>query len=387
MNYLLCFLLLICSFVSISHAKPHFLAISDIHYGRNNQSQDGEDTGSQFLNLALKKMNRLGHEVDFILNLGDLPAHLLWFTSRKAEYERKVFHDLYEADPGKPMFYITGNNDSLAGNYQAFESKGISPLNLAPNWTGACLYCKDLLIDSSNMRHGGYYSSYVMPKNKDIILIALNTMPWANRPFAVAKYPNQRHDALNELAWLDQQLKKHHAKQLLIAMHIPPGNSYRAKPLWQEDYLHDFISILARHYHAYGQISLLSGHTHMDEIRKIHLPGKGFIYVYSIPGISRIHHNNPGMKVVTLSHNMRIENYTTYYTPHVAQWNNEYYQALGTKKAIFPYCRTDLASCLDALSNQQVCHALEKGRFYAVMSSRVPSSICKTTYPVLSHGH
>ena len=95
----------------------------------------------------------------------------------------------------KPMFYITGNNDSLAGNYQPFELEGKSPLNFAQDWTGACVHCKGLIIDGTHMHHSGYYSSYVMPHNKDIILIALNSTQWVQTPMLAARYPNQDKDA------------------------------------------------------------------------------------------------------------------------------------------------------------------------------------------------
>jgi predicted phosphodiesterase len=327
-------------------------------------------------------MEKLSKQVDFIVNLGDLPTHMHFFTSKKGDYERTLFHGLYEADfSAKPMFYIPGNNDSLGGNYQPFEVNGESPLSFAADWDGSCVSCKELLIDKTFMRHGGYYSSYVVPNNKEIILIALNTAPFANVPVLASKYPNQELDAQAELAWLEQQLKQHSAKQLLIAMHMPPGISYKGSSFWNEESLDRFLSLLERYSQAYGEITLLSGHTHMDELRKLTLPRGLTIYDYSTPAVSRIHHNNPGMKVVSLNDHMAVTNYTTYYTSDLNNWGDEHYQAMGSSDAIFPNCHTEtLAACLNSLSDQQVCKNLEQGLFYGAKSDHVIKEVCHLTY-------
>ncbi len=364
--------------VNSAISAPKFLILTDIHYGDDNKAQDGADTGPAFLKVTLQKMAQLNKEVDFILNLGDLPTHMLFVTSKKGSYEKTLFHGLYEADSAaKPMFYVPGNNDSLAGNYQAFEVNGESPLSYANDWDGACVYCKDLIIDKTNMSHGGYYSSYVMPKNKKIILIALNTVFFVN----ASNYPQQQEDAEAELSWLEQQLKQHSAKQLLIAMHIPPGTNYNGSPFWKEAILKRFIALLSRYSHAYGEITLLSGHSHMDELRKLPLANGLTIYDYSTPGISRNHYNNPGMKVISLNNSLKASNYTTYYTSSFTTWDKEQYQAIGGPDAIFPSCHQDsLAACLNSLSTNEVCQSLENHLFYGAKSDIVPKEVCQYTY-------
>ncbi len=376
--------LLILCLLSSAYATPlRFLTISDIHYGSENTSKEGMDTGDEFLEITLNKFKKLSNDVEFILLLGDIPTHSLFVTPKKEEFERTVFHGLYEADKrSKPMFYITGNNDSLFGNYQPFELEGKSPLTFATDWTGACTHCEGLIIDGSLMRREGYYSSYVIPDNKDIMLIALNSTQWVKMPILSPKYPNQERDALAQLAWLEEQLKKHHAKQLLIAMHIPPGNTYNGNLFLQERYIQSFINLLEKYHSSYDQVTLLTGHTHMDELRKIQLKDNSNIYAYSTPSISRNHYNNPGMKIFTLGKQMAIKNYTTYYTTNLNRWENEHYQALGSSEAVFPGCSKTLSQCLDDLSDQQTCNFLEQDLFYGVKSSRVPMNVCHTTYKV-----
>ncbi|KTC84798.1 metallophosphoesterase [Legionella cincinnatiensis] len=373
---------LISWFIHAAYANLNFLTISDIHYGENNVARDGEDTGPEFLNITMKKFKKLSKQVDFILCLGDLPTHSLFNTTTKGAYEKKVFDELYVNDVGlKPIFYVTGNNDSLSGNYQPFRANGVSPLNFATNWHGACAHCKELIINDDHMYHDGYYSSYVIPGNKKIILIALNANQWAETPL-LSPYPHQKKDALEQLSWLNQQLKEHHAEQLLIAMHEPPGDSYIGKPVWRKQYLKKFINILNKNQQSYGEITLLTSHSHMDEFRKIHLDNGTNIYGFSTPGISRNHHNYPGMKVFSLNKKMKVDNFTTYYTSHLDKWGNQQYQALNNPNAIFPYCRNKtLSQCLNELNMQQICDYEEQGLFYGVKSPIVPND-CNKVYKV-----
>lgn len=365
-------------------AGPSFLTISDIHYGVENINNDGQDTGKEFFNVAMYELQHLSKQVDFIINLGDMPTHLLFSTPKKAAYEHVVFQGLYQADQTlKPMFYVSGNNDSLGGNYQPFEVNGTSPLHFAKAWNGACSHCDGLLIDDSHMHSKGYYATYVMPNNQDVIMIALNTVPWANPPLLLPKYPNKEQDAQEELQWLEQQLQNHPAKQLLIAMHIPPGRDYLGNALWQEQYQQEFVRLLEKYHHSYQQITLLTSHSHMDEIRKIHLEDETNIYGFSTPAISRLHHNNPGMKIFTLNDGEQLAQFTTYYTTSLADWGNEHYSALGSASAIFPECQKSVvAQCLDQLTDEQVCSYLEDGLFFGVKSSRVHKNVCSKIYRI-----
>ena len=369
--------------LNLTHAEPQFLTISDIHYGSAPISKDGQDTGPEFFKISMDKFRQLSTKADFILFLGDIPVHSLFIKIKKEQFEQIVFHALFQNDiQAKPMFYIAGNNDSLNGNYQPFESNGLSPLNFANDWNGACVHCKGLIINDSHMRHGGYYSSYVMPKNKEIILIALNATQWAKTPF-FSHYPSQEKDALEQLAWLETQLKTHQAKQLLIAMHEPPGKSFRNEPILYKEYEQKFIDLLAKYSPQYGQISLLTSHTHMEEFRKIKLANENNIYAFSTPGISRNHHNYPGMKLFSFNKKLQLQNFTTYYTSELHQWNDQKYNALSGTDPIFPNCQNKtLAQCLNALSTNEVCNDLDRGLFYGVKNPRVLDISCRNTYNI-----
>lgn len=374
--------------VAAVYASPtinhRFLTISDIHYGHRNTSVDGQNTGTAFLTISMDKFRELSKDVDFVITLGDLPTHLLGYSPEKELYEKTVFHELFAANKQlKPMFYISGNNDSLSGNYQPFEFEGKSPLNYADDWTGACVNCDGLIIDGTYMKSHGYYSTYVMPNNQDIMLIVLNATQWTKIPIFLPQYPNQDKDALDQFTWLKAQLKANSAKQLLIAMHEPPGMDYHASPMWQPKYLDEFIKLLEQNQQAYEQITLLGSHTHMDEFRKIHLNSGKNIYLYSTPAVSRVHNNNSAMKIFDLDSNLAIKDFTTFYTTSIQKWGNEQYQALSGSHPIFANCISkNLAQCLDALSDQQLYSAVEKGLFYGVKSKKVSNKALRVTYNV-----
>lgn len=364
-----------------------FLAISDIHYGSKNLSNPGHDTGPELLKSALDKSRSLLPMVDFILVLGDLPTHAHGYLPEKGAYEAAVFSGLLKADYlKKPMFYLPGNNDSLKGNYQPFVFKGKSPLNYAKNWSGACVFCKGLVIDGSHMRSGGYYSSYVMPGNKSVMLIALNTIPWTRVPFVLPDYPDQDKDALEEFKWLERQLKSHKAQQLIIAMHVPPGASYLGLNLWHSSYVKTFSDLLDTYKGRYGEISLITSHTHRDEIRKLKINKSQSIYGFSVPSVSRNYFNNPGIKVFQLDAKNRIANFTTYYTTTNKAWGNLSYQAKGSKQAIFPSCaNTSLAQCLDGMDVDAVCQNINREGFYTVKNATLAKTdkSCSTVYNVM----
>jgi hypothetical protein len=370
-----------------AQAEFRFLGISDIHYGAEESSGDGHDTDRQLLTSALQKLSKLSQDVDFILTLGDFPSHRLGYSRKKISDIKQVFHDLSQADTtAKPLFYITGNNDALGGNYQSFTWHGQSPLQLEKAWQDACLYCQGLLIDKTHLHDQGYYSSYVDPHRKEIILIALNSVLLAQRPFYLPVPANLEHDAITELQWFEQQLKQHHAQQLLIAMHIPPGQNHHNQANWNPIYLKQFLDLLNRYRSHYTEINLLTAHTHMDEIRQIRLASGENLYAYGIPSISRIHHNHPAMKVFTLDKQLKMSNYTTYYTVADQPWQPTHYQAMQGKNSIFPQCHQQtLANCLNDVDAQQICQRLQNGLFYSSKSPRVDASVCRFTYLVTSN--
>jgi hypothetical protein len=368
-------------------AASSFLTLSDTHYGVNNTSGNGQDTNETLWLSTLTKFKQLTASVDFIIILGDLPSHFTYTADEKNNYEAQVFHDLFKANiTKKPIFYVAGNNDSLAGNYLAFSQNGKSPLDNAHDWNGACAYCDGLLIDDTNMHSEGYYSTYVSKANKEIILIVLNATQFANPPFWVPKayYPERENDAARQLNWLDQQLNHHHARQFLIAVHEELGVDYRNQPVWNTVSLQRFINILNSVQRENQQISLLTAHSHYDELRKITLDTGKHVFSYATPSISRSHYNNPGMKVFNLTDDFYIKNFTTFYTVDENQWNDDYYHAISSSDdSIFPFCNgMHLTQCLESLNDEQVCERMENLHIYGVKNPEVNYENCLNSYAI-----
>jgi alkaline phosphatase D len=377
--------LILLFFIQEGYCSTSLLTIADIHYGMQTSMIGRHDTDQQLLKIAMTKFSQLAEKVDFILFLGDLPAHGKYPLQRKEAYEKIVFQSLYKADTqAKPLFYIPGNNDSLAGNYQPFAENNRSPLDLAENWTGACAYCEHLIINKEHMYDGGYYSSYAIPSNPDLILIALNTTQFMSLPLPYPQYKDQEKDASKQLEWFAQQLAQHQAKQLLIAMHEPPGfNYYRGGPYWQPAYLEQFLESIKNNRGNYKQITLLTAHSHMDEIRIINLNQKTKIYAFSTPSISPIHLNNPAMKRFTFDDSLRLKNFSTYYTRTAKHWSLEHYDAISKINGIFPQCEgLHLKACLNSLNKIDICKQIEAGLFYGVKSLRVNNRACQKVLEV-----
>lgn len=385
MQFFISFILFIFCSAPIS-AGPNFLTLSDIHYGPDNPASDRSDTGEQLWLTTLTKFKQLSAGTDFIILLGDLPEHDVAFTADKKDSEARVFHDLFkENTTNKPMFYVAGNNDSLLGNYQPFSGNGKSPLDNAPDWEGgACAHCEGLIIDNSLMHEKGYYSSYVMPGNKDVVLIALNATQFTHMPWWAHPYPNQDEDARQQLEWLEKQLQQISSKQLLIAMHEEPGFDYQNKSVWHKEYLERFIQLLDIAQARNQQISLLAAHSHYDELRKISLSNGHSIYSYSTPSISRGHNNNSGMKVFYLSQDGYMKDFTTYYTTSNEQWNNDHYHAINPdKNNIFSSCaEKNLADCLDSLTPREFCDLWNTKMIYGVKNARVKVNNCQNNFPL-----
>lgn len=368
------------------HAGVKFLSIADIHYGAQNTSGKGNDTGDALWASALTKYKELGSQANFILLLGDIPTHSINNIEEKNEYEAKVFHDLFTANSEhKPIFYVAGNNDSLAGNYQPFSQNGLSPLSNAKDWNGACANCDGLLIDDSNMYEKGYYSTYVVQNNQDIVLIVLNATQFVKMPpWLPNSYPDQDKDANSQLVWLEQQLTQSKSKQLLIAMHEEPGVDYINKPVWENDYLQRFIVLLNNAQPFHQQISLLTAHSHYDELRKITLEDKATIYSYSTPSISRSHNNNSAMKMFYLTDNFQMQDFITYFTSDDLHWTNRHYHAIhGVKKQIFSQCEGRyLADCLNSLTNDELCEIMDKEHIYGVKNPELSYANCLASYTI-----
>ncbi len=320
---------------------PTYLHLSDVHLDTSGASDDTD--------LALWKITR--EELEsiltgpaaprFVLYTGDLPGHYGEAPDSRDgglvpsqvpahdENVRKVLADLHGlvAGTGIPLLYAPGNNDSLAGDYFSFaDVERKTPFELVPGdgypALNASQPCGEAPCMVSNPRPDlGFYSARPVA---GLRVVALNTII-LGETYHPADGLTQAAAGDAELDWLEGQLgdAARSGEKVLLAMHIPPGvdayavsenekkgNQDKPTSMWtrqpegasgaadREAWLDRFLDLVAAHTGAV--VGVAYGHTHEDELRRLHDPsGKVVEIAVSAPGITTNHGNNPGFKLVS----------------------------------------------------------------------------------------
>jgi sphingomyelin phosphodiesterase acid-like 3 len=326
-------------------AKPNpiFLFLSDIHLDATTDTTAyGVDTGLDLWNLFLAKADEVLSALNapqFIVYTGDLPAHYAPINgSMYIPVDQRATHNgnltailtslrNMANKHNKPLFYLPGNNDGLAGDYYSFtDSAGQTPLSLVPdaknpypalniNRAGKKAPC----LVSNPHPTMGYYSAYPIP---GLRLIALNTV-MNSKKFVVNDGSNIDADRKQQMKWLATQLAaaKENGEKVYLAMHVPPGmDAFSSKPMWDTHKgkakdLNEFLGLVAKYQSTITGI--LTGHTHMEEVRRLYdSTGQNILEVsVGCPGVTPQHGNNPGFKTVEYNAaNKELMDFTTYYT-------------------------------------------------------------------------
>lgn len=354
--------------------QPSYLHLSDVHLDLSGASTD---TDPQLWAITKAKLASILSGPDapaFVIYTGDLPGHYdcgdqatnpdcALQTDQQPVHDadvQAVLQDLRDlvADSGTPLLYMPGNNDSLAGDYFSFtDASGETPLSLVPG-TGypavnASKPCGSPPCLVSNPRPGlGFYSARPVD---GLRVVALNSVI-LGREYHEVDGVSQLDAGNVQLDWLAGELDDAEGREkVLIAMHIPPGDDAYAvsagKPetwMWARqpqgedegdasgyggptgegdgsggasaapvsgaDWLDRFLDLVAAHRDTV--IGLAYGHTHLDELRRLHGRDGGVTEVaVSAPGITTNHGNNPGFKLVTYDRDTKeLLDFVTFYT-------------------------------------------------------------------------
>lgn len=343
-------------------ADPSYLHLSDVHLDLTGESSD---TDPQLWAITKEKVASILEKEDapaFVLYTGDLPGHYDCVTddcrldpSQVPQHNANVetvlsdLHDLV-ADHGTPLLYMPGNNDSLAGDYFSFSDRaGRTPLSLVPGdrypAVNASAPCGTPPCTVSNPHpHFGYYSARPV---SGLRVVALNSVILGKEYHEVDG--TSQLDAGNaQLDWLADELADAAGKEkVLLAMHIPPGRdaygvSHGKQETWlwsrhpdgegdrprnhMEHWLDRFLDLVAEHPDTV--VGLAFGHTHLDELRRLHdRDGKVIEVGVSAPGITTNHGNNPGFKVVSYdATTFELLDFVTYYTEDGnTSWGDQHY--------------------------------------------------------------
>ncbi len=342
---------------------PTYLHLSDVHLAASGASKDTDLALWKIAKAKLASILTGPEPPAFVLYTGDLPGHYACAPghddcslapSQVPGHDanlRAVLQDLHDlvAGTGIPLLYAPGNNDSLAGDYFSFsDAQGKTAFSLVPGEgfpaVNASTPCGEPPCMVSNPRPDlGFYSARPVA---GLRVVALNSV-LLGRKYHEVDGVSQEEAGDVELDWLETQLDgaARAGEKVLLAMHIPPGlDAYRvaqgeANPsMWTRDpqggsatgpaetWLDRFLDMVA--VHTDTVVGLAYGHTHEDELRRLHDRGGKVIEIaVSAPGITTNHGNNPGFKRVSYDpRSKELLGFTTYYTERGASaWGGAYY--------------------------------------------------------------
>lgn len=329
-----------------------FLAVTDIHLkdGDTSDITYGKDTGDKLWNSTLSNISNLITEQSpkFMVLLGDLPAHRdRPNLNKNITAVLKGVSELQTIrNTSLPVFFVFGNNDSLAVNYGPMAENTEAPINLFSldpnnNWPtlntnpdcnnaprSACTYPKDMVYAESR----GYYSAYPLGSAVPLRFIALNSVMFSCEYYVSGDA--QLAAAQAEMDWFAEQLADASVKgeAVYIGMHIPIGSDAfnHGEDMWNDKIklrngmtLRANFLALAEQYKDTIRV-VMSGHTHYNELRALYADtalSRLSVLDLGVPGITPNHYNNPAMQVYLYDVKHHLVDQKTYYTtPTPKEW-------------------------------------------------------------------
>lgn len=241
---------------------------------------------------------------------------LTYFTLKVSEY---VLSQVELATDNASIFYVLGNNDGDHGDYLVPSNEFLSS---TANILNKNLPIKTKDVFNSEFSKGGFYSLPLNDKTQ-IIGLNINLLSHINANENLAEI---------QLKWLKSALSSAHKnhKKIIMIQHIPYGmDTYKTaniklnimllNPKLQQKYLQ-----LIDQYSS--DISIIfAGHFHADYM--ILLP-KSNIPIVSTIAFNSFFGNNPGFKILNVSDNGSLIDYSAYYSDisksKKLDWQEEY---------------------------------------------------------------
>ena len=385
-------LVMFSTFFGFSYAANewHALVLSDTHLNPSTTSLTSfydSDTGNA--DLWPSTQAELGHLVEekkprFVMLLGDLPAHHISSDNMKLA-DQQVFSmmDTVVASAGVPWFFVPGNNDSLEDDYYSFtkvDTKTGAKTNFVTEVagglpgegfsstceeaTGACVIDQGVYKDTPYFF--GAYSAYPSADRK-LRLIVLNTMLWLQERYVSDDGVPQNKAGFWEVQWFKDQLNeaKEAGEQVIVAMHIPSGlDSYKTSAYWKGMFQKSWEALISKYESTIALV--VNGHTHMNALRQLQSVGKATLYALTVPGVTPLHGNNPGMDDLIWSTNEKgvsvWSDANVYaYSPDSQEWS--VFQNL--RSTYTPDCSySSMMRCLSTLSQSTFLNTLD--HYYAL---------------------
>jgi len=296
-------------------------------------------TDYKLFNSALDNALAVVPSPDLIIFPGDYPVHE--FRVHYTNYTGDVTENGYRSFmyklfgfvgseisrrwPNTPVFTILGNNDTYLSDYELTPEGAFltdtAGLIFTNGMSNACAFS----AFADDFKRGGYYSVGIGTSAQ---MIAFSTA------FMSSRYTNEAgfftyDPATNALHFLDMELDACavSGKPAWVLLHILPGadayatyaewggqgNLTNVVEFWKNDYLEEFMRIIADHSNIVRQV--FCGHTHMREFRLISDPvASNVIATLNVtPGVDYTHGNNPGFQIMTYDRNTYdVESIVTY---------------------------------------------------------------------------
>lgn len=394
-------LVLLNTFLCISYAASnewHALVLSDTHLNPSATSQTSyydSDTGQTDLwPSAQTELAQLVQDKKprFVMLLGDLPAHHMSAADMKLA-DQQVFSmmNTVVASAGVPWFFVPGNNDSLEDDYVSFTKRdsdtgaktnlisevgnGLPGQGFASSCDGAvgpCVIDKGTVADTDYFF--GTYSAYPS-SDRHLRLVVLNTVLWLQERYVSDDGVPQDKAGQWQLSWLKEQLSdaSKAGEKVIIAMHIPSGvDSYKGMPYWKGSFQKTWQAIIA----TYGDCIALvmNGHTHMNALRVLGST-EGHVYSLTVPGVTPLHGNNPGMDDLvwgTAEKGLPVwTDVNVYaYSPENQKWS--LYE--NFRKVYAPDCASlSMITCLLAIKKETLFSVLDRYYYLRPEISNEPS--------------
>ncbi|MDD3265823.1 MAG: metallophosphoesterase [Burkholderiales bacterium] len=305
------------------------------HFADSLPNNYGEETNNTFFINGLTNLTTIvkGQNISKIFVTGDLLSHDFptqfesyvpngtqsQHTELAINTMNYVLYKISQAVPNAKIYYIFGNNDTDQSDYSYptsdFMKLAASRLNQ---------YMAYPEIFKNNFANGGYYA---MPLNQNVDILALNM-----NPLTVENEGNIIDDniAESQFVWLENQLYnlRSRGKKAIILQHEPFGaNVFDIADGYKPDY--NIQPKYGDRYQAlYGKYNdviqnYYFGHYHMEDYMVVES-----LFAMSTLGFSVDFNNNPGFKIIQLSDNGSLVNFTTYYSDYnlsnSLQWSELY---------------------------------------------------------------
>ncbi len=286
-----------------------------------------KDTNYRLLLSAIDEISQMSADINSAIIGGDLLCHNFEtkyrlsglaagacpsFAIKTIEF---IADMIKQALPGKPIYFVMGNNDSDNGDYNIVPG-GPMLKNLAD-------YFDTVKADrqaAADFYKGGYYE-LLFPGVENNELIVLNDVFW-HKNYRQAKKANNNPGEI-EMKWLASKLAsdEKNGKKAIIAMHIPPGidtflaakdkNCKGDDGFLAPEYNKKFFKILKAHIKALK--NMFAGHSHFDDFRVFSPSGRPALLTCIIPSISPVHGNNPAFELALIKNDGDIKDTAVYY--------------------------------------------------------------------------